>query len=311
MVKRLTGQVAVVTGGGRGIGRYVSLELAKAGARVVVDDLGGAVDGTGVDRQVAEWVVDEIIETGGEAIPCFESVSTKEGGKAIIAKAIENFGRIDIVCHVAGILRDRMVFNMTEEEWDAVIAVHLKGAFNVTRHAIPHMINQHHGRIIIFSSGSGLGNSGQANYSSAKEAQVGFVRSLARELGPYGITANAVYPGGSTRMTGTIPDSTRELRTQRGITGGGAMAGRVESVRTEEILDPENNAAKTVFLCTDEAANVNGQVIGTSGWVMSLYGSRHVNRAISKRSRWSLDELDQLMPPAITGALINPAPPSS
>ena len=308
MANRLEGQVAIVTGGGRGIGRTVCLELAKEGAAVVVDDLGGTVDGTGADRQVADLVAEEITRAGGKSVACGESVTTFAGGKAIVDTAISNFGRVDIVCHVAGILRDRMVFNMTEEEWDGVLAVHLTGAFNVSRNAIPHMINQRHGRIILFSSGSGLGNSGQVNYSAAKEGMVGFVRALARELGPYGITANAVYPGGSTRMTATVPDQARELREQRGITGGGAMAGRAEMATAEAMQDPANNAANVVFLCTDEAAGVSGHVIGTSGWTMSLYGPRRVHRAISKRSRWTLDELDQLLPNVITGGLLNPAP---
>ena len=135
---------------------------------------------------------------------------------------------MDILCHVAGILRDRMVFNMTEEEWDGVLAVHLKGAFNTVRNVVPHMIRQHYGRICVFSSGSGLGNTGQANYSAAKEGMVGFARSLARELAPHGISVNAIYPGGATRMTGTVPDSARELRTARGVIGGGQMAGRAQ-----------------------------------------------------------------------------------
>ena len=230
-----------------------------------------------------------------------------ESAGNIIQTAIDNFGRLDAVCHVAGILRDRMVFNMTEAEWDAVLQVHLYGAFNMVRNAIPHMIKQGYGRIVLYSSGSGLGSSGQANYSAAKEGMVGFVRSLAKELAPYGITANAVYPGGATRMTETVPDSSRQLR---------AAAVATTEIRTQgepiqgppEARDPANNAPKAVYLCSEAAGNITGQVIGTSGWQMTLYSPRHVTRSIHKNGRWTLDELDELIPISLAQGLTNPMP---
>ena len=307
MGNRMEGRVVIVTGAGRGIGREVAHWMADDGASVVVNDLGGAVDGEGTSGSPAEQTAKEIRDKGGSAVANFDSVAEYESAGNIIQTAIDNFGRLDAVCHVAGILRDRRVFNMTEAEWDAVLQVHLYGAFNMVRNAIPHMIKQGYGRIVLYSSGSGLGSSGQANYSAAKEGMVGFVRSLAKELAPYGITANAVYPGGATRMTETVPDSSRQLR---------AAAVATTEIRTQgepiqgppEARDPANNAPKAVYLCSEAAGNITGQVIGTSGWQMTLYSPRHVTRSIHKNGRWTLDELDELIPISLAQGLTNPMP---
>ena len=307
MGNRMEGRVVIVTGAGRGIGREVSHWMAADGASVVVNDLGGAVDGEGTSDSPAEQTAQEIRDKGGSAVANFDSVAEYESAGRIIQTAIDNFGRLDAVCHVAGILRDRMVFNMTEAEWDAVLQVHLYGAFNMVRNAVPHMIKQRYGRIVLYSSGSGLGSSGQANYSAAKEGMVGFVRSLAKELAPYGITANAVYPGGATRMTETVPDSSRQLR---------ATAVATTQIRTQgepiqgppEARDPANNAPKAVYLCSEAAGDITGQVIGTSGWQMTLYSPRHVTRSIHKNGRWTLDELDELIPISLAQGLTNPMP---
>ena len=308
MGDRLKGRVAIVTGSGRGIGRGVAMLLAEEGASVVVNDLGANLDGTNISAGPADDVVEEIRSLGGTAVANYDSVATFGTAASIIQTAIDNFGRLDILCHVAGILRDRMVFNMTEEEWDAVLAVHLKGAFNTVRNAVPHMIQQRYGRICLFSSGSGLGNTGQANYSAAKEGMVGFARVLSRELAPFGVTANAIYPGGATRMTGSVPDAARELRTARGVIGGGQMAGR-SAVAPEDSRDANNNAPKVVYLCTEAGGQITGQVIGTAGWQMSLYSPRHVVRSIHKDGRWTLDELEQLVPMSLASGIVNPAPP--
>ena len=310
MGNRMEGRVVIVTGAGRGIGREVAHWMADDGASVVVNDLGGAVDGEGTSGSPAEQTAKEIRDKGGSAVANFDSVAEYESAGNIIQTAIDNFGRLDAVCHVAGILRDRMIFNMTEAEWDAVLQVHLYGAFNMVRNAIPHMIKQGYGRIVLYSSGSGLGSSGQANYSAAKEGMVGFVRSLAKELAPYGITANAVYPGGATRMTETVPDSSRQLR---------AAAVATTEIRTQgepiqgppEARDPANNAPKAVYLCSEAAGNITGQVIGTSGWQMTLYSPRHVTRSIHKNGRWTLDELDELIPISLAQGLTNPMPGDS
>ncbi|MDP6402781.1 MAG: SDR family NAD(P)-dependent oxidoreductase [SAR202 cluster bacterium] len=318
MGNRLEDMVAVVTGAGRGIGKSTALLLAEEGASVVVNDLGGDVDGTGTSLSPADEVVKEIQDAGGTAVASYDSVAEFDSAGKIIQTALDNFGGVDILCHVAGILRDRMIFNMTEEEWDGVLQVHLYGAFNVVRHAIPHMIEQEYGRIVLFSSGSGLGASGQANYASAKEGMVGFTRALAGELAEYEITVNAVYPGAATRMAATVPDSTRQLRQQQRAaaaaeaTGTPAQAGVSTGgwppAGPEETQAPENNAPKAVYLCTEAGGSITGQVIGTSGWPMTLYSPRHVVNTIHKNGRWTLDELDKLVPISLAAGLVNPVP---
>ena len=200
MANLLNDKVAIVTGAGRGIGRGVAHLMAAEGAKVVVCDLGVNVDGSGADLSIADAVVSEIREAGGEAVACTENVATMDGGEKIVQTALDNFGKLDIVVTVAGILRDRMVFNMSEQEWDDVIAVHLKGTFSVVRNAAVLFRQQRSGRIITFSSTSGLyGNSGQANYGAAKDGIAGFTRVAARDLGRYGVTANSISPSAQTR----------------------------------------------------------------------------------------------------------------
>ena len=230
-----------------------------------------------------------------------------DSASKIVKTAVENFGGVDILCHPAGILRDRMIFNMTEEEWDAVLQVHLYGAFNMVRNVVPHMIKQNYGRIVLFSSGSGLGASGQGNYAAAKEGMVGFTRAISKELEPYNIMVNAVYPGGSTRMTDTVPQSTTDLRQQQ-REAVGLDVQRDRSQPPEEYRDPANNAPKVVYLCTEAADGITGQVIGTSGWALSLYSPRHVIKSIHKNGKWTLDELDDLIPISLAEGLINPVP---
>ncbi len=196
------GRVAIITGAGGGLGRQHALLLASRGALVVVNDLGGAVDGTGSDKGAAEHVVDEIKAAGGDAVADTNSVSTPAGGAAIVQSAIDAFGRVDIVINNAGILRDKAFHNMTPDLVDPVIDVHLKGAFNVTQAAWPHMREQKFGRVISTSSAAGIfGNFGQANYGAAKMGLVGFTRVLAVEGAKYNINANAIAPLALTRMT--------------------------------------------------------------------------------------------------------------
>ena len=307
MGNRLTDRVAIVTGGGRGIGREVALWLARDGAKVVVNDVGAALDGTGDSGTPADQVVNEIISEGGEAVASYDSVAEFDSAEKIVETALTNYGRIDILCHPAGILRDRMIFNMTEAEWDAVLQVHLYGAFNMVRNVAPHMIEGNYGRIVLFSSGSGLGASGQANYAAAKEGMVGFTRAVSKELQQHGIMINAVYPGGSTRMTDSIPQSTTDLReTQRAQVGQNVP--KISSDPPPEYRDPANNAPKVVYLCSEAANGITGQVFGTSGWELSLYSPRHVVKSIHKNEPWSLEELERLIPISLGKDLINPAP---
>ena len=198
---RLEGKVAIVTGAGRGIGRGEALALAGEGAAVVVNDLGGSTAGEGSDAAPAQQVADEITAAGGRAVANFGNVGDFEAAGAMVQQALDEFGRLDILVNNAGILRDRMVFNMTAEEWDQVIAVHLTGTFNTIKHASVIMRQQRSGRIINTSSVSGLGFVGQTNYAAAKEGIVGLTRTVARDLGRYGVTCNALRPSADTRLT--------------------------------------------------------------------------------------------------------------
>src|SRR5579872_352643 len=214
MAGMLEGRVAVVTGAGRGIGAGVARLLAHEGAKVVVNDLGVALDGTGADNTPAAQVVEEIKQAGGEAVVNGDDVSDFAASESMIRQAIDTYGKLDVLVNVAGILRDRMVFNMSEEDWDAVIRVHLRGTFNTVRHASAYWrelrdADAHH-RIINFTSGSGLhGAPGQPNYAAAKMGIVGFTYSCANALGRYGVTANAIAPGAATRMTESVPEGRR------------------------------------------------------------------------------------------------------
>jgi NAD(P)-dependent dehydrogenase (short-subunit alcohol dehydrogenase family) len=199
------GKVAVITGAGGGLGRSHALELARRGALVVINDLGGAIDGTGSGTTAAQAVVDEIKDAGGEAVANYDSVATPEGGRSIIATAVDTFGRIDIVVNNAGILRDTSFKNMSAEQLEPVLDVHLKGAFHVTQPAWAHMRDQGYGRVITTASGAGIfGNFGQTNYGAAKMGLVGLTRVLAIEGAKYNIKANAIAPVAKTRMTDSI-----------------------------------------------------------------------------------------------------------
>ena len=216
MSNYLEGKVAIVTGAGRGRVAGVAKQLAAEGAKVIVNDLGASRDGDGTSSTPAERVVEEIKSSGGDALPNFTDISTMEGGESIVQSALDNYGKLDIVVTVAGILRDRMIFNMTEQEWDDVIRVHLKGTFTVCKYASILYMQQRSGRIITFASESGLiGNTGQGNYAAAKSGIAGFTKVAAKDLGRYGVTANSICPRANTRMTQSVPDSSRQLRADR------------------------------------------------------------------------------------------------
>ena len=297
---RLEGKVAVVTGAGRGIGRGVAKLLASQGASVVVADVGAALDGDGEDTTPAAQVVEEISELGGRAVASYHSVATMEGGGNIVKKAIEEFGRLDIVVTAAGILRDRMLFNMTEQEWDDVLSVHLKGTFSVVQPASQIFKEQGSGRIITFSSVSGLyGYGGQANYGAAKDAIAGFTRVVSKDLAKYGVTANAISPGAQTRMTDSIPDSTRNMRK-------GEFLPPPEGTLTTE---PEQVAPMIAWLSSDQASEVTGKIFHTVGNRVSLMNSPEHGRSIHKAGRWTVEEIAGIFPETIGLDLVNPAPP--
>ena len=205
------GRVVVITGSGGGLGRQHALLFAREGALVVVNDLGGNRDGSGFGSDMADAVVSEIVDAGGEAVASYDDVATVEGGEHVVSTALDAFGQIDVVVNNAGILWDKSFHKMTPEQWDAVLRVHLYGTFNVTRAAWPHMRDQQFGRVIVTTSTSGLfGNFGQANYGAAKMGMVGLINTLAVEGARHNITANAIAPLADTRMTSdVIPDDTR------------------------------------------------------------------------------------------------------
>lgn len=304
---RLDGRTAIVTGGGRGIGRGVALLLAREGASVVVNDYGVNVDGSAPSSGPAAEVAEEIRAAGGKAVPNFDTVATVEGGEALVKAALDRFGRLDILVNVAGILRDRMIFNMSEQEWDDVIAVHLKGHYCTTKPAAILMRQQRSGRIINFSSISGLGGlPGQANYGAAKAGVAGFTRVVARDLGRYGVTCNAIAPGAATRMTATIPRNAGQLRARAG-TAPAVAKPRPSSV--PPMREPEYVAPMTVFLACDEAWNINGKVFYVAGGRVSLAHEEVAMRQIIKEGMWTIDELRELVPAQLMYGLVNPAPP--
>ncbi|MBI4302608.1 MAG: SDR family oxidoreductase [Chloroflexi bacterium] len=308
----LDGKVAVVTGAGRGIGRGVALALAAEGAKIVVNDYGVNVDGTEPKQSPAQEVVEEIKKAGGNAVSNFDSVALYQGGENIIKTAVDNFGKIDILVNVAGILRDRMIFNMTEEEWDAAIAVHLKGTFNCTKFASILMRQQRSGRIISFTSSSGLeGNSGQAKYGAAKAGIAGFTRVVARDLGRYGITANAISPAAATRMTASVPGTARDIRSNRGIVGPGGVAPGQQPQRPVMIAEAEDVAPIVVYLASDAAANINGQIFYSRGGDIGYVCYPRVVKSIHKEGRWTIEELMNIMPRTLEVGLVNPAPPTT
>ena len=268
----LDGRVAVVTGSGRGIGKSIAMELAANGAKVVVNDLGAAVDGTGTAQDPAQETVDEIKAKGGEAVANYDDVTTWDSAKAIIDTATESFGQIDILVNNAGILRDRSLVKMSEDEFDAVMAVHMKGTFLCARHAAPLMKEAGYGRIINITSSAGLrGNFGQTNYGGAKAAIAGMTLTWAIELQKYGITVNAFAPSGITRMT------------------TGLLQKDPENIPPE--MDPGLNAPMIAFLASERAAHINGQVFGRRGYTYTIFQQYKIHSGMYKPGGWTADEV--------------------
>jgi len=313
----LEGKVIAMTGAGRGIGRECALLAASEGARVIVNDPGVNPDGSGTDSGPAAQVVEEIKKAGGEAVANFADVSTMEGGESVIRTALDTYGRLDGLINLAAILRDRMVFNLTEEEWDDVIRVDLKGHFTTLKPAAVLMRQQRYGRIVNYSSVSGLqGNSGQANYGAAKAGVAGLTRVAARDLGRYGVTVNCIAPGAATRLTATVPSSARELRARSGISGGGgpAPAAGASTPPPPPADDPMRSpgmvAPMTVYLLLDEAWNINGRIFQVSGGHVGLLQDMYPPfKNIFKNGRWTLDELRTVVPAQLMNGVVNPAPP--
>ena len=286
----LNGKVALVTGAGRGIGREIALLMAKCGAKVVVNDYGGSESGADASSEVADSVVKDIKAAGGQAVANADSVASMAGGERIVKTAIDTFGRIDIVVNNAGILRDRMIFNMTEEEWDGVIDTHLKGSFAVTRAAAPRMREQKSGRFINMTSTSGLvGNVGQANYAAAKLGIVGLTRATALDMARYNVTANCISPFAWTRMIGTIPTETP------------AQKARVEKIKK---MSPAHIAPLAAWLASDDAKDVSGQVFGVRGKEIMLFSAMRPIQRIHHAEGWTPERISDMFPGTLQHHLI-------
>lgn len=308
MAGRLEGKVAIVTGAGRGIGRGEALLLAQEGARVVVNDFGGSAAGEGGDATPAEEVVNEIKKMGGEAVANYGNVASMDDGEAMVKQALDTFGRLDILVNNAGILRDRIVFNMTEAEWDAVIAVHLKGHFTATRFASMVFRQQRSGRIVNTGSESGMGNLGQANYAAAKEGIIGLTRTLALDLGKYGVTANAIRPRAATRLT-LSPEMEAARKKRAEVAGAGdADNAAQDAISRIDQMRPELVAPLVVMLCLDEAANVNGRDFIVGGNEISLVSLPKAEKTIIKEGGWDLDSLAKVFSSTLGRDVVNPKP---
>jgi NAD(P)-dependent dehydrogenase (short-subunit alcohol dehydrogenase family) len=272
MTGLLQDRVIVVTGAGRGIGAGIATLAAREGAQVVVNDLGAAVDGTGGDQAPVHDVVSTITAAGGVAVSNNADVSDYDSAGELVQQAIDTYGRLDVLINVAGILRDKMIFNLSPEDWDAVIKVHLKGTFNTSKHASVYWRGlrdeKAHNRIINFTSGSGLhGAPGQPNYAAAKMGIVGLTYSCAAALAKYGVTTNAISPAAQTRMTDSIPGA----RQPSGLTA------------------PENVAPAVAYLASERSGWCNGQVILAAGYDIGLFNVPQLVRQITSDGPWDLD----------------------
>jgi NAD(P)-dependent dehydrogenase (short-subunit alcohol dehydrogenase family) len=289
------GKVVIVTGAGRGIGRGHAIEFARQGAKVVVNDVGGSVEGSGSDLTPAQEVVEEIKGMGGEAVANADSVSDWEGAQRLVNTAVETFGDLNVLVNNAGILRDRMLVNMTEEEWDAVINVHLKGTFAPTRWAAAYWREQVKAgkevdaRIINTSSTSGIfGNPGQTNYGAAKAGIASFTIIAARELGRYGVTVNAIAPAALTRMTENL----------------GGMAARAKDLKPEEFnrMSADNIAPLVVWLASDQSKDITGRVFLVSGGRIAVAEGWNPGPSEDKGDRWDPAELGDIVPKLVAQA---------
>lgn len=281
----LKGRTAIITGAGQGIGAAVALAFAREGANLVINDLGTGPDGTGGDSGPIHRVAEQIRELKGSAVVDAGDIADVATGRRLVETAVEKFGKLDIVVNVAGILRDRMIFNMSEADWDAVIRVHLKGHFSTVQPAAAYFRQQRNPagnyRIINFTSASGLqGSPGQANYAAAKMGVVGLTYSLAQGLARYGVTANAVAPVAATRLTGAVPDDKKVVDSD-----SAAMAA----------YSPENVAPLVLYLASERSGWLSGRTLSAGGFDVGLYSNPEEIRQVSATAPWQFDQLSSLL----------------
>ena len=299
MGKHLDGKVAIVTGGAGGMGSWACRIFAEQGARVVVADTGADVEGrASADPSRVEAVVEQICAAGGEAVAAVGDIATMETAEGLVRTALETWGKLDIVVAAHGILRERMIFNMTEEEWDEVVRVHLKGCFTITKFASMYWRqSMNGGRLIYFTSSAGIrGSAGQPNYSAAHAGKIGLMLSCANALARYNVTANAISPGAATRMTDR---------------GRNAAAGSSPSSESSEgtRMDPRNVIPPTVYLASDQGADISGRVIGATGYKLTMWREPQWEASIySDTPAWDIDELFRVMPETLGAGEWPPTP---
>ena len=303
MGNRLEGKVAVVTGAGRGVGRGVALLLAEEGAKVVVNDLGAEVDGTGSSSAPADSVVSDITAAGGSAVANYDNMALMDGGEAVIQQAVDSYGQVDILVNSVGMVRDRMIWQTTPDDWDRVLLNNAKATFVPTKFACILFRQQRSGRIVNMTSDAGLGDVGRSSFAAASEAIIGLTRTVGRDMGRYGVTCNAISPIVETRL---FPGSVEEYRV---ASADGPSRDERAGIFTPEGVgdwegpgwsdDPENVAPLAVYLCTYASPNINCNVFGVRGGSIYLYSNPRIERAVQKWGNFTMDEMDVLFPKMI------------
>ena len=285
----LEGKVALVTGSGRGIGREIALQMAAAGAKILVNDVGASLDGQGSDAGPGQEVVDSIRARGGTAELNTGSVADADAARAMVAQAVDAFGQLDIVVNNAGILRDVIFHKMTHEDWDAVIKVHLYGSFNVSRAAATHFRERSTGTFVHMTSTSGLiGGTGQANYMAAKLGIVGLSKSIAIDMKRFGVRSNCISPFAWSRMVGSIPDAPEQQ----------------ERLKALQALTPDKIAVAAVWLASDAAKEINGQIFAVRKNEIFLMSQHRPFRSVHRAEGWTAETLVEQALPAFKPSLV-------